>query len=46
MAIIASKGPVDVAEGVDMDVRSVVDAPKRSPADEEEAVEDWICEAE
>lgn len=42
MAIMASKGPVDVAEAVGKDVRSVVEAPRRSPAEEDEAVEDWI----
>jgi len=51
MAIIASKGPEEVVgapEGErERDWRSVVEEPRRSPAEREEpVVEDWIWEAE
>jgi len=58
MAIMASKGAdedeeegaeVEVDKGLllrERDVRSVVDEPRRSPAPSEEAVVDWIWEAE
>jgi len=45
MAIIASNVVLLVA-GVDTDVRSVVEAPRRSLAFVEEVVEAWIWEAE
>lgn len=46
MAIMASKGPVEELEGLESDVRSEVEPPRRSPALAEEEVEDWIWEAE
>jgi hypothetical protein len=45
MAIIASKGPEEVLDSF-MDVRSLVEPPRRSPAPREEEVVDWIWEAE
>lgn len=45
MAIMASKGPVEVVE-LEREVRSEVEPPRRSPALAEELVEDWIWEAE
>jgi len=50
MAIMASKGPEDVTDVPwgerERDWRSVVEAPRRSPAPREEEVVDWIWEAE
>lgn len=49
MAIIASKGPVEVASlvVVGREARSVVEAPRRSPADVPLPDEvDWTWEAE
>lgn len=49
IAIIASKGPEDDLEDPsaerERDVKSVVEAPSRSPAPREEEVVDWIWEA-
>lgn len=42
IAIIASKGPVEVLEVFVRDVRSEVDPPRRSPALAEAEVDDWI----
>lgn len=48
IAIRASKGPdllLSAAASEGSAVRSVVDAPSRSPAPSEDVVEDWTCEA-
>lgn len=51
MAMMASKACCDEAEAEGLvvveesEVRSVVEPPRRSPAEEVEEVEDWICEA-
>lgn len=49
MAIMASKGPVLISSllaETEREERSVVEAPRRSPAPREEVVVDWIWEAE
>lgn len=48
MAMMASKGAVEAAvwDCVGREVRSVVEEPRRSPAEREELCVDWIWEAE
>lgn len=49
MAMMASKGAVEDVLGVsdtESEVRSVVEAPSRSPAERVEVCVDWIWEAE
>lgn len=48
MAMMASKGAVDAPWDCDAEreVRSVVEEPRRSPAEREEVCVDWIWDAE
>jgi hypothetical protein len=46
IAIIASKGPVEVGAEEDRAVRSVVLLPRRSPAERDELVVLWTWDAE